>query len=140
MKWLWVLALGCVHPHPSVNGEALPGEVDRPYTALPGYLTQPVVAHGLPPELIDERRRDLLDAIDAHAAMLPERTSPHDREALADEIDELEAVLPPKPEFLGIVARMRTALEPLPGMKAPSADEARERLQTLTNLLRIRTR
>jgi hypothetical protein len=112
---------------------------DRPYAARPSYFQQPVSGRAVSPLDRDERLQDVLAAIDAHAALL-ERDSTPDREALADEIDELDELLPPRADLLAALARMRTAIAPLPGQKPTSPDEARERLQSMTDLIRLRTR
>jgi hypothetical protein len=126
-----LLLVACAHHPPSPQGPV--GRESRPYTSLPSYLQHPVAEHvGTPSEQLDQMS-SLLRDIDADAAELAGR--PEERDSLRDKVDQLSQVVPPTPDMLVPVERMRHVVEDMPS-NPPEA--TKRRLWSLTDIIRLR--
>jgi len=127
--FLWA---GCAHE--PMAGPAL-GRVHRPYDTIPPYLEHPVAEHDLTPTERVDRMNQLLRDVDTRAGALEAGGLADQQPALRDTIDRLQDVVPPKPDLLVPVERMKVVVEAMPGTP-PEA--TRQRLWALTDLIRLR--
>ena len=141
MKKLWWLlvfascgagcAAGCAHAPPPTSV----GQVHRPYDTLPPYLQHPVAEHELTANERLDRMNDLLRDVDARAGALDAGSLDEQQPALAETVDRLKEIVPPKPDLLVPVERMRGVVDAIPDTP-PEA--TRQRLWALTDLIRLR--
>jgi hypothetical protein len=125
-----LLLVGCAH---QPAGAPL-GQASRPYTTLPSYLRTPIGEHDLTPAEKGEQVAVLLREIDSGAAEL--EVDPGKQQAqLADAVDKLEDVVPPRPDLLVPVQRMKQIVDEIPKREP---EVTRRRLQAMTDLIRLR--
>ena len=127
-----LLLFGCAHPAPLSPTPV--GRSDRPYTALPEYLQNPLT-HGMTPTEKLTRMNELLRDIDARAASLSADKVQEEQLQLDRSLTELHQVMPPKPDLIMSQARMQEVVKEMP---RNSPDATRRRLWALTDTIRMR--
>jgi hypothetical protein len=127
LRLVVLLLLGCAHEEPWVEPV---GWQSRPYTTLPAYLQHPIAEHDLGPSERLQQMTEVLRDIDARAGTLPEGG-----EDLKLRVHELGELVPPTPEMLVPVERMKLVLDDMP-RKTP--EDTRRALWALTDLIRLR--
>jgi hypothetical protein len=129
---LVLLLFGCAH---EVFLGPEPGQVHRPYDTIPPFLAHPVAEHDLTPTERVDKMNQLLRDVDTRAGALEEGALADQQPALRDTLDRLQEVVPPKPDLLVPVERMRLVVDAMPA-NAPEA--TRQWLWALTDLIRLR--
>jgi hypothetical protein len=134
MKTLLLVLLcgGCVHE--PFEGPP-PGQVHRAYETIPPYLEHPVAEHDLTPSERVDQMNQLLRDVDTRAGALEASALDAQQPALRDTVDRLKDVVPPKPDLLVPVERMRVVVDAMPGTPP---EDTRQRLWALTDLIRLR--
>src|SRR4051812_27919922 len=90
------------------------GHASRPYTGLPAYLQHPIGEHELTPVEQTEQVSELLGDIDARAAALDGSAPSQQQAELKDRVHTLGVVVPPTPDLLVPVDRLKLVVDDMP--------------------------